>query len=159
MSKERLAVLLGYLKSQRREINNLFTSIKNSSTENEEKTVYLGYLLHNLYCALEDLFKKVAQTFENNVDDLSRYHRDLLRRMSFDVPGVRPALLAGQTYRTLDELRRFRHLFRHTYSYQLEPRRVADLQSTMLDAQDRLNLDLDIFNRFLIEEQQKMDLN
>jgi len=155
MSKERLAVLLGYLQNQRLEINNLFAIIKNTSTENEEKTVYLGYMLHNLYCALEDLFKRVAETFENNVDDLSRYHRDLLRRMSFELPGVRPALLTAQTYRTLDELRRFRHLFRHAYAYQLDPRRVADLQSVIINAKEELDADLDNYNRFLTAESQK----
>lgn len=155
MSKERLAVLLGYLQNQRLEINNLFAIIKNTSTENEEKTVYLGYMLHNLYCALEDLFKRVAETFENNVDDLSRYHRDLLRRMSFELPGVRPALLTVQTYRTLDELRRFRHLFRHAYAYQLDPRRVADLQSVIINAKEELDADLDNYNRFLTAESQK----
>jgi len=155
MSKERLAVLLGYLQNQRLEINNLFTIIKNTSTENEEKTVYLGYMLHNLYCALEDLFKRVAETFENNVDDLSRYHRDLLRRMSFELPGVRPALLTAQTYRTLDELHRFRHLFRHAYAYQLDPRRVADLQSVIINVKEELDADLDNYNRFLTAESQK----
>ncbi|MHB1256598.1 MAG: ribonuclease toxin HepT-like protein [Dethiobacteraceae bacterium] len=155
MSKERLAVLLAYMKNQRLEINNLLTIIKSSSTENEEKTVYLGYMLHNLYCALEDIFKRVAEAFENNVDDLSRYHRDLLRRMSFELPGVRPALLTAQTYRTLDELRRFRHLFRHAYAYQLDPRRVAELQSVMINAKDELDADFENYKRFLTAESQK----
>lgn len=155
MSRKQLAVLFAYMKNQRQEINNLFTIIESASTENEEKTVYLGYTLHNLYCALEDIFKRVAETFENNVDDLSRYHRDLLRRMSFELPGVRPALLSAQTYRTLDELRRFRHLFRHAYAYQLDPRRVADLQNIIISVKDELDADLDNYNRFLTDESQK----
>lgn len=36
---------------------------------------------HNLYCAFEDLFKIVAETFENHIQDKSKYHQELLKRM------------------------------------------------------------------------------
>jgi hypothetical protein len=146
---KRLATLQGYLQSQRKEIAAILSAIKTTHPESEEKTVYLGYMLHNLYCALEDLFKQVADTFENSVDDLSRYHRDLLRRMSFDVPGVRPQLLSDTTYKTFDELRRFRHLFRHAYTYTLDPHKVEDLQAKILNSWNSAEEDLDQFTRFL----------
>ena len=34
--------------------------------------------------------------------------------------GIRPRLLSGPAVDALDELRRFRHLFRHLYRYNLE---------------------------------------
>ena len=40
----------------------------------------MGYQLHNLYGAFEQLFEEVARFFENRIDD-SRYHANLIRRM------------------------------------------------------------------------------
>lgn len=140
---------MGYLHSQRREIDTLLSAIRQKTPQTEEDTVYIGYKLHNLYCALEDIFKRVADTFENNVDDLSRYHRDLLQRMSFAVPGVRPHLLSSYSFNMLDELRRFRHLFRHAYSYHLDPRKVEQLRGDTLNAWSNIEHDINVFYGFL----------
>lgn len=146
---KRMATLLGYIQSQQQEFEAILASMRKKTPETGEDAVYIGYMLHNLYCALEDLFKRVADTFENNVDDLSRYHRDLLRRMSFDVPGVRPRLLSSQSFSGLDELRRFRHLFRHAYTYQLDPRKVGTLRTEILQAWTMVENDINTFTIFL----------
>ena len=86
----------------------------------------MGYQLHNLYGAFEQLFEEIARFFENRVDEAS-YHADLIRRMQLDIQGIRPALLSAETASGLDELRRFRHLFRHAYSTELDLEKVADL--------------------------------
>lgn len=41
------------------------------------------------------------------------------------IEGIRPALLSEESFRLLDSLRAFRHFFRHAYSYELDPRKVA----------------------------------
>ncbi|MEW5803099.1 MAG: hypothetical protein AB1847_13455 [bacterium] len=84
----------------------------------------LGYQLHNLYCAFEDFFKIVARYFESQVKDISRYPKELLRRISLPVEGVRPRLISEESYRELDDLRAFRHFFRHAYSYALRYEKV-----------------------------------
>ena len=58
----------------------------------------------------------MAETFENDIVDSNRWHTLLLRRMTLDIEDVRPRLLSGETYQCLDELRRFRHLFRSMYT-------------------------------------------
>ena len=86
----------------------------------------MGYQLHNLYGAFEQLFEEVARFFENRIDE-ARYHSDLIRRMQLEIRGIRPALLSEATASDLDELRRFRHLFRHAYAMDLDPAKVAEL--------------------------------
>lgn len=149
MKKEAIALLLGFLKSQRTEIDGLEEEIQNIEPVDKEKTVYLGYSLHNIYCAFEDLFKEIAKTFENQIEDPSRYHRALLKRMTLEVPGIRPALLSRETHKVLDELRRFRHMFRHAYTYELESRKVRDLQLCLLSGYDKIISDMDFFMSFL----------
>lgn len=85
----------------------------------------LGYQLHNLYCAFEDLFRIIARAFENKIDDAGRYHAQLLWRMATEIEGVRPPLISCEAARLLDNLRAFRHFFRHAYGYELDPRKLA----------------------------------
>ena len=89
-----------------------------------EEAIVTGYYLHNLYNAFESIFKLVAEVFENNIPDTSRWHTLLLDRMGRDIEETRPPLLSDTALAALDELRRFRHLFRHLYRYDLEPEGV-----------------------------------
>lgn len=86
-----------------------------------------GYWLHNLYCGLEDLFKLIAGYWENHVTTDGVYHIQLLKRMVIPIEGLRPAVLTDKSFRELNELRGFRHAFRHAYSYGLDDERVRHL--------------------------------
>lgn len=59
------------------------------------------------------------------MSDRAGWHADLLRRMTLDIEGVRPHVLSAQAYDSLDELRRFRHVFRSAYRLHLDPDRLA----------------------------------
>ena len=135
MEKERLAVLQAEIKAQIQEIEGIYTRIEdrikwgtdlNLSPANRNKAAMesVGYQVHNLYCAFEDLFKIVAETFENHIQDESKYHQELLKRMAISIEGVRPRLLTQECFLLLDNLRSFRHLFRHAYSYELDERKL-----------------------------------
>ena len=80
----------------------------------------IAYQIHNLYNSVEDLLKLVAGHFENNIADPSRWHTELLYRMTQEINGVRPALISADAYRLLNGWRGFRHFFRHAYSVPIE---------------------------------------
>lgn len=84
----------------------------------------LAYQLHNLYNACEDLLKLVASAFENQIDDQAGWHRGLVQRMSLTIEGVRPALISVEALPHLNELRSFRHFFRHAYNMPLHVPRL-----------------------------------
>ena len=89
-----------------------------------EQVIVVGYYLHNLYMAFEHVFERVAEAFENHIADKSQWHAQLLRRMSLDIPDMRPHLIDSQSYECLDELRRFRHVFRSAYTIKLDRDRL-----------------------------------
>lgn len=155
MSKEALSLLASYFQKQLEILENIFQEIKPLRPLDENETVRAGYLLHNLYCAIEDLFLEVARTFENRVEDPARFHRDLLKRISLDIAGIRPRLISERSYSLLDELRRFRHVFRHAYDYHLEPERVEHLQKKILAQWKLVQADLEAFKAFLISQIKK----
>lgn len=125
MDKERLNVLKVQIEAQVMEIENIYTKLDERRRKRGKAGVEsTGYQLHNLYCAFEDLFKIIADTFENHILDKSHYHVEILKRMTLPIEGVRPPLLSHENYVLLDNLRAFRHFFRHAYSYELDERKV-----------------------------------
>lgn len=85
---------------------------------NYDKMV-VGYLLHSFYNGCENIFRSVANFFENDLES-GGWHKDLLRRMKLEIPGYRPRLLSDKLHFSLDDFRSFRHLFRHSYSFELD---------------------------------------
>ena len=110
-----------------------------------------GYWLHNLYSAFEDLFKLTAGFWENNVKIDGDFHVNLLKRMLVHIEQVRPALISEESYRFLNELRGFRHVFRHAYSFGLDDERVSFLLHRVLKKKELLLKDLKNFRKAIAE--------
>ena len=149
MRKESISLLLGYFNSQEEEIERLYKEIKSVEPANKEKTIYLAYYLHNIYNAFEDLFKEIAKTFENRLEDPTAFHKELLKRMTIEVPGIRPKVLSRGSFLVLDELRGFRHIFRHAYTYEIFPEKVKDLKDKLITNWGDIKRDLDEFKNWL----------
>ena len=116
-----------------------------------------GYWLHNLYCAYEDLFKIVSAFWENNIGDDGAYHKTLIRRMLLTIEGIRPALLSETSFRHLDEIRGFRHVFRHAYSYGLDDERVLHLLNRVQKEKDNVLGDIQDFRANVAQVKNKLD--
>jgi hypothetical protein len=87
----------------------------------------VAYVLHNLYNALENAFGQISRTFENHVTDPAVWLKELLGKMFLEIPTVRPAVLPGNLRGFLNDLRAFRHLFRHAYDFELNPEKLSRL--------------------------------
>jgi len=101
-----------------------FSQINISLIEKSEEVSFyhrgaIGYYLHNFYNGCENIFKSIARFFENDFDQQS-LHTDLLKRMKLQVNGYRPKVIDKNLFRLLDEFRRFRHIFRHSYTFELD---------------------------------------
>lgn len=139
MDEARLVVFRSEVEAQIKTIGDIYKKIgerRKGIERSKVKLESLAYQLHNLYCAFEDLFKIVADFFENVVEDKAKYHSELLWRMSIPIEGIRPALLSDEAYRLLDNLRAFRHFFRHAYSYEIELKRVKIVLEDALRLKD-----------------------
>ena len=146
MEKARLAVLKAELKAQIQEIEGIYTRIEDRKRKTDKAAMEsVGYQLHNLYCAFEDLFKIVAETFENHIQDKSKFHQELLKRMAISIEGIRPRLLSQECFPLLDNLRSFRHLFRHAYSYELDERKVTIVLDDAFTLRGICRNDIDAF--------------
>lgn len=148
MDKGAFSILEAELRARSRDIDRIGGRIEerlSAFAHSAEGIDSMGYQLHNLYGAFEQLFEEVARFFENQIDEV-RYHADMIRRMQLEIQGIRPALLSAETAADLDELRRFRHLFRHACAAELDPDKVADLAAQAMRTQRTFARD---FERFL----------
>ncbi len=59
--------------------------------------------------------------------DPVRWQRELMVKMFVDIPGVRPAVLPEAAQPMLNDLRSFRHIFRHGYDFQLDGGKLNSL--------------------------------
>ncbi|MXY23007.1 MAG: hypothetical protein F4Y45_00575 [Acidobacteria bacterium] len=147
MDEAAFAVLDAELRARHRDIQRIGDRIeerRGSFVSGAEAVDSLGYQLHNLYGAVEQLFEEVARSFENRIE-AAGYHVNLIRRMQLDIPGIRPALLSERTASDLDELRRFRHRFRHAYAAELDSEKIAALAGKTRQIREDFARDLERF--------------
>lgn len=122
---EKMLVLKADLEADELQINKIYQELMTYKRplSDRDRTIAVGYYLHNLYTAFEHTCLLVAETFENQINDRSQWQALLLRRMTQDIEGIRPRLWCDRTYEYLDELRCFHYVFRSAYSMTLDPQR------------------------------------
>ncbi len=129
MDEARTAILKAEIDSRERDIDRIYERIEQRTgifRQTAEGVDSMAYQIHNLYSVFKQLFETVVHFFENRLEE-ERYHIDLLRRMCLEIDGIRPTLVSDDAFDLLDELRRFRHFFRHAYTAELNPEKLDDL--------------------------------
>ncbi|MEW6262105.1 MAG: antitoxin [Thermodesulfobacteriota bacterium] len=104
----------------------------------------IGYLLHSFYNGVERIFRAIALFFENELEPQT-WHKDLLKRMTLEIPGFRPRVIDPELYRLLDDFRGFRHIFRHSYSFELDWEREKLVAKRFVRTSERLKKNINEF--------------
>ena len=73
----------------------------------------------------------------------------LLRQMRSEIPGIRPAVISTETGKTLDDLRKFRHIVRNVYTQRLDPVRLEKLVKGSSGMFNQLTAEIMAFVAFL----------
>lgn len=147
--KERYLFLLGYLDKQINIAERLYNEVRGLNLDKYENRYVFSLKTQQLFTALEDLFKQIANVFENEIEDLSTYHKALLKRMNIEITGIRPAVISDSSLLLLDRLRAFRHFIRHAYDYELDTDELRLLQKKIKEKFEQVLYDLSNFKSFL----------
>lgn len=105
--------------------------------------------LHSFYSGLERLLEYAAHQLDGGPPKGDAWHRELLRQMAAEVPGLRPPVISPSTAEDLDEFRRFRHVVRNVYAEHLDPERIRQLIDRLPGVWTELNRQLLAFAEFL----------
>jgi len=147
MDKGTFAILKAELEDRYKNVCHIYNRMNqrlSNFRETDAGIDSMAYQLHNLYSAYEQLFEIVAHSFENRIQG-ERYHADLLRRMRLEIEGIRPALISDEAFLLLDELRRFRHFFRHAYTAKLNPKKLEELVTMTHQFREVFQRDMEVF--------------
>ena len=129
--------------------------IKNENADEFEYSS-LGYTLHNLYNAFESYFLRIAKFFENNLES-SGWHKSLVERMTLEIQGVRIALFDKDFALRLEELLKFRHVFRNIYKSPLIPEKILWINKAVCNISADFRIYHDRYCIFLKELAEKLE--
>jgi hypothetical protein len=101
-------------------------------------------ILESGYTAVETLFMRISQAFENNLS-ADRWHADLLEKMTLEIVETRPRVLTEETYKKLSELMRFRHFKRYYFEMDFDWRKIDFLTQLFRESIPLLTADLRAF--------------
>lgn len=107
--------------------------------------------LHSFYSGVETLFELIAREVDKAVPSGESWHVALLQRMATEVPGIRPAVVGGETMGALDEIRGFRHRVRNIYASNLDAAKMKAMVSSLSVLWPRLVAEISVFADFLDE--------
>lgn len=103
--------------------------------------------VHDFYNGVERIFERIAVRIDEDLPTGSNWHTLLLRRMGQPFGSRRPAVIERTLEEELADYLRFRHLFRHTYGYDLKWERVRELGQALPGVLQGLKAELADFLR------------
>lgn len=86
-----------------------------------------AYELARFYNVFEKMLERICQEFENHFEKQGDYHERLIKRLSLNLEGIRPAFIPQEQLTDVRELKGFRHVVRHAYDLRLRSDRLAEL--------------------------------
>lgn len=107
--------------------------------------------LHHAYGAIERILERIARIIDGDLPMGPDWHPALLHTMSLKIDGVRPAVLSRESVAGLRQLLSFRHFFRHAYTVEFDPVRLADLRRVLVETAPQLDAELTAFDTFLAQ--------
>ena len=120
----------------------------------DERDVYLESValnLHSFYSVVERLFELIARHVDGALPTGEGWHHNLLQQMSKEIAERRPAVISPESASMLDEFRRFRHLVRNVYTFNLVPQKMEPLMAALPGLWEQVQAELSAFADFLEE--------
>lgn len=162
-SADRLAALAAELRSALPVLARIdrfhdeFHGRPHAAARSVENAIIVSDVMVSFYTCLETAFLRISQFFENALDD-ARWHEQLLRAMTWTVPGVRERVISDTTCAALSELRRFRHFKRYYFAFDYDWERLDLVRSKYLACRGEVRAELDAYAAYverLAEEARK----
>lgn len=124
--------------------------------ESTESAIVLAEVLENYYSCCETIFLRISQHFENSLT-ADAWYKDLLRKMTLEIPGVRPRVISDESYTCLRELLRFRHFRRYYFEFEYDWEKLRMVETSCATASARLEQEFDAYERFLAEIAEELE--
>jgi len=82
----------------------------------------------DFYMGVEKVFRLIAEELNGGLPKGDAWHKKLLYTMTLEIDQVRPAVISKKLYEDLLEFLGFRHVVRQAYGFQLDEKKLAELE-------------------------------
>lgn len=130
---------------------------KESSDDEQLYLESVALNLHGFYSGLERIFELIAKHIDRTIPEGDMWHFELLQQMSKEIQEIRPAVISEGVVPSLDELRRFRHLVRNVYSFNLLPDKIELLVDDLSGLWSQVRAEVLAFAELLSQLSEKTD--
>ena len=104
----------------------------------------MGAVLQSFYNGIEGMFLLISKQIDGNVPTDPSWHQALLNRMT-ETTADRNALISSETADQLAMYMKFRHFFRHSYSFMLDWERLEQLVTDLMSVWDAASREFEEF--------------
>jgi len=150
-----------FLKRIRAEILSALEQILRLMLENDDfDSKYTGrmdmYMLRvkasfmaDFYIGVENILKMIAEELNGGVPRGEGWHKRLLHSMALEVKGLRPPVISNELYHDLLKFLGFRHVVRQAYGFQLDEKKLGELEKIFKRTWKRFSMEMKKFCAFL----------
>lgn len=98
----------------------------------DQMDVYLlrvkASFMADFYTGVEKIFRLIAEELNGGAPRGEEWHKRLLHTMELEVKGIRPAVISERLYQDLLKFLGFRHVVRQAYGFQLDEKKLEELE-------------------------------
>lgn len=118
---------------------------ENDSENRDSHLTAIAAILQSIYNGYERVLEILIKAIDGDLPTARDYHIALLRRAVSPIADIRPSILNQKTFEILDDIRKYRHVFRNIYHYQLKPGKVRLLAEMGISAYNLFKIDIEEF--------------
>ncbi len=155
MTHKEIEIILARINEELDNISLLMDELKSKGLPGEEDKVSIqgdsfflrsiGSILHDFYVAVENALRTICAEIDEKVPEGPQWHLLLLKQATYEISGIRPAVISKMTAQKLDKYRSFRHIFRNVYGFNLDSLRINELLQELPETVDLFTNDLKCF--------------
>lgn len=103
----------------------------------------------DFYMGVEKIFKIIVEEINGGTPRGEGWHKRLLHTMSLELKGVRPSVISKELYQDLLKFLGFRHVVRQAYGFQLDEKKLEELEKIFVKTWKRFSREIKKFCSFL----------
>lgn len=148
---ERLKIALSELERHCSKFSLLQSYVQNKKPD-EIILSAIGSHLHSYYNGIEKIFDIINKETDNFSFNSEKSHSELLSVMAMKTD-KRNAVISEQSKIELSDYMKFRHFFRHSYSYDIDWNKIKPLLDNIQENWQRVHEEIDTFRNDFVKKQ------
>ena len=103
----------------------------------------------DFYTGIEKVLKLIVEEINGGIPKGEDWHKRLLHTMTLEIKGIRPAIISNELYLDLLRFLGFRHDVRQAYGFQLDEKKINELEKIFVKTWKRFSSEIKKFCNFL----------